>query len=200
MLESYEATTRGVEDKSELVFRADEDDPETVEFLKSRGYWVGVGPRENGYRSLPLFFNQLLSGATGDVLMCGNDDMVFVTPGWAPKLLATADLFVDGVFDLGVRTHNETHFPFACVSRRVADQIGFLFDPRIFWGDIYLRDVMAHFGRCVYVPDVQIDHEWMGHAPDPTFLEGEKARRDSHMQYHAIAVDEAVQKVRELLQ
>lgn len=130
--------------------------------------------------------------------MCGNDDMVFRTDMWAPLLLGVANQYPDGVFDLGVQTHNETHFPFGVVSKKVVDTLGFLFDPRIFWGDIYLRDVMGVFGRSVMVPQVKIDHDWVGNAPDSTFIEGESARRANWMQQHGAAVDDAVEKLKKI--
>ena len=166
LIESFEQTHNGV---AQMVFRVDEDDPDTRDYLFERcfpqalsPYRVVVGPRLEGYRSLPRFFNQMLSVATGDVLMCGNDDMVFRTAGWPALILNAANRYPDGLFDLGMATHNETHYPFSVVSRAAVNAMGFLWDPRIFWGDIFLRDVMAHFGRCEMLPHVQVDHEWAG--------------------------------------
>lgn len=189
MVRSYNRTSDP--DSSELVFRIDDDDEETRQYLAGHPRTL-IGPRLQGYRSLPTFFNEMLALATGDVLMCGNDDMLFRTEGWAPKLLSVANQYPDGLFDLGVKTHNEVNFPFACVSRKVVDALGFIFDPTIFWGDIYLRDIMVHFGRAVMVPEVQINHDWMGHLPDPVFLDGEQVRRANWMQFHEEAVRRAV--------
>lgn len=196
MLSSYDATTRGAEELSELVFRVDEDDLETQELL--RAHVTIVGPRMSGYASLPAFFNELAARATGDVLMCGNDDMVFKTPRWAVKILAEANRHPDGVFDFGMRTHNEAHYPFATVSKKVVEALGFIFDPRIFWGDIFLRDAMQALGRCRML-DVEIAHEWAGDSPDVTFVEGEKARRADWTANNALAVSDAVDKLRGLL-
>lgn len=199
MLSSYDVTTAGAEHASELVFRIDDDDQETRTFLAGRGHPTIVGPRHRGYESLPIFFNELATLATGDVLMCGNDDMVFKTEHWAPRILEASNGYPDGIFNFGVKTHNETHYPFAIVSRKVVEQLGFIFDPRIFWGDIFLRDTMAAFGRCSMLSHVEIDHDWIGHAPDKVFLEGEGARRANWMQRHGEAVDDAVAKLRELV-
>jgi glycosyltransferase involved in cell wall biosynthesis len=192
--------TAGQEKNAELVFRVDADDDETLEFLLRnvpQRHVVVVGPRLEGYRSLPLFFNEMLKHATGDIFLCGNDDIVFRTSGWVSLVLQAAEQYPDGVFDFGVLTHNETHFPLSIVSRKVTDCLGFIFDPRIFWGDIFLRDVMAEFGRAIVLPNVQIDHNWMGHAPDTTFLEGEHTRRSNWLDAaHATAVREAVEKIR----
>lgn len=197
MLNSYHATTQDdPPHSSELVFRVDNDDSETYEFLRPTLLQTVVGPRFTGYASMSVFFNELAAACSGDVLMLGNDDMLFKTPGWATKILDVANQFPDGLFDLGYRTLNESHFPFATVSRIVVDRLGFIWDPRIFWGDIYLRDIMQHFGRCVMISTVHIDHDWMGFHPDKTFSEGDRDVNSQDPTYwttrHAPAVAEAI--------
>lgn len=205
LIDSYRRTIGDNENNSEMVFRVDNDDEPSRALLESEGFRMIVGPRLQGYQSLPFFFNELAMIADGDVLMCGNDDMVFMTPGWALRLLAVANNFPDGLFDLGVTTHNETHYPFANVSKRVCDKLGFLCDPDIFWVDIYIRDVMAAFGRTVMVPDVAIEHDWAGFRPDQTFNEGGHRnviadRPDYWTHVHPQAVSRAVAALREMHQ
>lgn len=201
LLQSYYATASG--HLSEIVFRADNDDRDTLAYLAQCNHVTIVGPRLQGYRSLPTFFNDMLRASTGDVLLCGNDDMVFRTPGWAEQVLDVANCYPDGVFDIGVRTFNESHYPFAIVSRRLTEVLGFIWDPRLFWGDVYLRDVMQAVGRCVPLPAVHIDHDWIGHAPDQTFRDGRQEDPSNWSQAywvrHAEIVSEAVMKVREML-
>lgn len=194
MLESYEETALD-DGKSELIFRVDEDDWESRLFLSEHGHEVMVGPRLEGYRSLPTFFNELAKVASGDVVMCGNDDMVFRTPRWDSLMLDVANRYPDGIFDLGVSTHNHENFPFATVSKKVVDKFGFFFDPRIFWGDVFLLGVMAAFNRAIFLPNVVIDHDWMGFHPDATFADGDTVRRSNWMTYHQQAIDEAVEKL-----
>lgn len=197
LLQSYEETCldKGV---SELVFRVDDDDIATQNFLLPTEHTVVFGSRHNGYQSMPRFYNDMLSGACGDVLMCGNDDMIFQTPGWAEIILNIANQHQDGLFNIGVATMNEDHFPFSTVSRKMTDRLGFIWDPRVFWGDIFLRDVAAHFGRCVRLPSVQIVHDWAGLAPDQVFIEtrASKAQVEGDTSYwtgvHAQAVRDAV--------
>lgn len=205
MLESYVRTTGSAID-SELIFRVDEDDLPTQELLHGllHGRNLVIGPRHNGYESMPLYFNEMLGISTGDVLMCGNDDMVFKTPYWASRILDVANQYPDGLFDFGVKTYNEDHYPFSIISKRVTERLGFIWDPRIFWGDIFLRDVMGAFERCIKLPSVEIDHDWVGHAPDQIFIEANQQdifRRDPTywVGTHAQAVNEAVTKLKELV-
>lgn len=200
LLDSYAST---VVDKSEaeLVFRIDDDDLVSRNFLANHGhdYRLLIGPRRNGYRSMPTFFNELATASEGDVLMCGNDDMVFKTVNWPSAILAAANVFPDGLFDLGVTTHNEEHFPFSIVSRQVVKTLGFIWDPRIFWGDIFLRDVMAAFHRKVMLPIVEIEHDWAGFHPDLVFIESDKGIPANYWQdVHVPAVHEAVAKLERL--
>ena len=109
MIDSFEATNDGY---AVLLFRIDDDDVESWDFLAQYSYEVLVGPRLLGYTSMPAFFNELAAHATGDVLMCGNDDMVFRTPNWPSLVLDIANQYPDGLFDIGVSTYNETHYPF----------------------------------------------------------------------------------------
>lgn len=203
MLSSF-VTTVGASSQIELVLRLDDDDRRSYEILASLGYILVVGPRLQGYTSMPAFFNEMAAVATGDVLMVGNDDMVFKTPGWPALILEEANKFPDGLFDIGISTFNEDHYPFAITSKIVADHLGFFWDPRIFWGDIYLRDVMGTLGRTVKLPSVEVDHEWAGHAPDEVFVEArqnEIYNRDPTYWAgtHATAVAEAVAKLKELI-
>src|SRR6266496_987448 len=125
LLDSYYQTTQDAEACSELIFRVDEDDQETQVFLSEHPHRVVVGHRLSGYRSLPTFFNEMAAVITGDVLMSGNDDIVFKTPHWAPKILEIANQYQDGLFDIGVKAFNEDHYPYCITSRKVVECLGF---------------------------------------------------------------------------
>jgi hypothetical protein len=64
---------------------------------------------------------------------------------------------------------------------------------------------MSAFGRCVKLPSVQIDHDWMGHKPDQTF---EEARQHEFIHRdptywtvtHTDAVAEAVARLKATVQ
>lgn len=203
LLASYDATTADDGHCSELVFRVDEDDLASQDFLVHHcDHRIVVGPRHRGYDSMPVFYNEMADQASGDVFMCGNDDMVFKTGNWASSILEAARLYPDGLFDFGVSTHNETHYPFSIVSRKAVQCLGFLWDPRIFWGDIYLRDVMAYFGRTIMLSAVEIEHDWAGHRPDQVFRESDKDIVRRNPTYwsvtHRKAVDDAVSKLKEI--
>jgi hypothetical protein len=167
-LESYEKTVGG-SDKAELVFRCDNDDIESVKQLSFYSWPIIVGPRREGYKSLPSFYNDMLKLATGDLFVCGNDDMVFETKNWPEILIEEANKFPDGIFNIGVATGlNDDKFPFSVVSRKLAEAMGKINDERLLFSDIFLLDVAKHFGRAVRINSVAFRHDWAGFGDDQT--------------------------------
>ncbi len=188
----------------ELVIRLDDDDPETTAWARALSPQpiIVTGPRLNGYASLPRFFNEMAAVATGDLLMCGNDDMMFVTPKWHAHYLSRANQYPDGVFDLGCLTYPAGAFPFSVVSRQAVAALGFLNDERLLYSDIFLRDVMGHFGRLPFVSSVIIRHEDPDNGHDTVALDAKFALHQQAGDYwtlHNRCVNEAVEKVRPLL-
>ena len=207
LLESFDKTVVD-KDKAELVFRADQDDLETIEFLCGTPYKFLVGSRENGYRSLPSFYNDMVKIAKGDVLICCNDDAVFVTPNWPQKLLDIANKYPDGIFDLGMHVGvNENFFPFSVVSRRLVDILGLINDERLLFSDLFLLDIARYFDRAIHIPEVVITHCWSGNVPDQTRIDANKhefdmvfkddtgAWSDEYRDKHNKVVTEAVMKI-----
>ncbi len=188
----------------ELVIRLDDDDPETLAWaltLEPEPIIV-VGARLNGYASLPRFFNEMSAVATGDLLMCGNDDMTFATPGWDAHYLDRANQYPDGVFDIGCMTYPAGAFPWSVVSRQTVRTLGFLNDERLLYSDIFLRDLMGRFGRLAFLPDVTIYHEDPDHGEDQVALDAKLALHHdagTYWQLHNRCVSEAVAKIQPLL-
>ena len=168
MLRSYQETVTNP-GQSELVFRCDNDDLESVKYIAQHNWPILVGPRRDGYKSLPGFFNELTSIATGDLFVCGNDDMLFRTKGWPSLIIEEANKYPDGIFNIGVSTGlNDDKFPFSIVSRHFVQKLGKINDERLLFSDIFLLDVMKHFGRAVKLPTVTFFHDWAGHGDDLT--------------------------------
>jgi hypothetical protein len=207
MLRSFEATI-GDAGSAELVFRCDADDAETIEFLRQRPYPFIVGPRVEGYKSLPGFYNEMAAVARGDLLMCCNDDVEFRTPGWPALLAKAAAQYPDGIFNFGVNVGlNDDKFPFSIVSRRLVQALGFINDERLLFSDVFLLDVARHFGRAIRLETVTIFHDWAGHASDETrrdanrhefdmvFKDASGEWTDRYRELHDRAVAEAVAKI-----
>jgi len=146
--------------------------------------------------------------ATGDLLMCCNDDVVFQTRGWPGLLLAEARKYPDGIFNFGVNVGlNDDFFPFSIVSRQLVRTLGFINDERLLFSDVFLLDVAKHFNRAIRVKSVTIFHDWAGHGADETrrdanrhefevvFKDASGDWTDEYRRKHDQVVAEAVAKI-----
>jgi hypothetical protein len=192
-------TTLATAHPIEIVLRIDDDDTESEDWLRTaldpKPSLILRGPRLRGYRSLPKFFNQMAAASTGDLLICGNDDMTFHTPNWPAEFLAVANHYPDGIFNLGALTFPAGAFPFSCVSREVVRRLGFLNDERLLFSDIFLRDTLARFDRAIFLPHLHIKH--VG-ATNPDIDEIKRKMAVNAAEYwalHTRCVNEAVKKL-----
>lgn len=189
--------------RAELVFRIDDDDAESKMFLAEHPHKMVSGPRLNGYRSIPQFLEELRRAATGDLYLLGNDDMVLKTPNWARVVIDQANQYPDGIFCLGCDVQNAKNFVFPIVSKMAVDAMGHIMDPRLFWGDVYLRDVFQSFGRAIRFGEMKIDHRWAGRERDQTFREAHQEDpanwNEEYWARHRAVVAEAVERLRPLL-
>jgi hypothetical protein len=184
---------------------------DSLKILAEYDWLVVVGPRRQGYRSLPGFYNEMARVATGDILICCNDDVVIETPGWAQLVIEAANRYPDGIFDIGVSTvFTEDNYVFSCVSRKLVDRLGFINDERLVYSDIFLMDVAKHFGRLHKLWSVRFRHTWPGTNPDggdvtrlegrkveteQVFAEGTEVWSDEYRALHDRVVAEAVTRI-----
>ena len=201
MLESFEATVSDPE-QAEIIFRCDRDDRETIEYLCHTPHKIIVGPRQEGYKNLPAFFNEMASIAKGDLLMCCNDDVLFMTPNWPALILDEAAKYPDGIFNLGVNVGiNDDLFPFSIVSRKLVNILGFINDERLLCSDIFLRDVARHFNRTIRIDSVTVLHDWAGRVADETRADAGKHAAtivgdwSEYGKLHELAVNESINKI-----
>jgi len=195
----------------EVVFRIDEDDiesrtyltsPDLIGWLTMIGHvYIVVGPRLNGYATLPILINEAARAATANLLIVINDDVEFKSSGWDRRLCEEARTYPDGIFNLGVNTVlNNPNFVFPCQSRRQIEALGWFYDPRLVYPDIWLRDVLMPFGRAVRVEDVIIEHQWAGQTEDQERAVQQIVSRPDYWPLYAQCVHEGRQKIAAVLQ
>jgi len=183
----------------EVVLRADHDDADMVDYLRRRDHLFIVGPRRDGYITLPSLINDAARLSRADLVIVVNDDVEFMTPGWDAKLVDAAALYPDGIFNLGVDTVlNNANFVFPCVHRRTMEVLGCFYDERIVYTDIWLRDVMEPFGRAIRVDNVVIRHNWTGMTRDQQRALG-VVHGLGYQDLYARCVEEGREKVRQVL-
>jgi hypothetical protein len=197
LVDSYAVTVTNPR-SAELVFRVDSDDHLSQALLQDGPWRVLVGPQMDGYSSLPLFFDDMRTAAEGDVLLCGNDQMVFRTPAWPELVLAETNKYPDGIFHIGIGTFNDRIFPISIVSRKAVQTVGTLHDPRLHRTDAYWREVMAAFGRDLMLPAVRVE-QWVGRTPHRILTSARQsdARQwdDGYRALHRNVVADAVSKL-----
>lgn len=186
-------------DRVEVVLRCDVDDQPMIAALCELGQRFIVGPREKGYASLPAFANEAARLTTAPVVIVVNDDAEFVTQGWDTKIVQAADAYPDGMFVFGVETANAENFVFPCVGRRWIHRFGGIFDERVIYADVWIRDVFYPFGRAIRLPDVVIAHHWQGLSPDQV-----QATRNVHgadyQAHYRSCVEDGRAKVQQVLE
>ena len=183
----------------EVLCRIDDDDPDTAAFLARVGrVRVLVGSRLNGYATLATITNEAARQARAKLVLVVNDDVEFQTAGWDAHLQAAASQYPDGIFDLGVTTMNAGKFVFPCVSSRQIVILGGVFDERLIYTDIWLRDVVKPFKRAIRVPKVTITHHWEGKTDDQATAAA-KVQTPAYQQLYAQCVAEGQAKIRQAL-
>jgi glycosyl transferase/beta-hydroxylase protein BlmF len=188
----------------EVICRIDDDDGESQDYFAgtmvpmAEHTRVIVGSRLNGYATLATLTNEAAREAQADLILVVNDDVEFQTLGWDTKLLAAAATYRDGIFVLGVTTMNAGKFVFPCVSRRQIDLLGGVFDERLVYTDIWLRDVVKPFGRAIRVPEVTITHHWEGRTADQEAA-AKPTETPAYQALYAQCVKEGQQKIRKVL-
>ena len=151
--------------KVELLFYVDDDDilsipaiTELQDTIKGLTLKYRQGPRI----TLTQCWNELLPDVDGDLVMQGNDDIIFRTGSWdvmvEDKFKASTDkiLLVHGSDD---GMHFGNFAPHGIVHKRWVDAVGYFIPPYFSsdYGDKWLNDVANELGRRVYLPFI-VEH------------------------------------------
>lgn len=140
----------------EIWLYFDDDDPSRY---GDYGAEVVVGPRDGVGRA----WNQLARKTNAELLMMGNDDLVFHTVGWDRAAEEVLTLYPDGIFcawfnDGSPKAAERCAFPI--VSSIWVDALGY-FTPQCFnflYHDTWIADVGRRVGRLHYMPDILVEH------------------------------------------
>jgi glycosyltransferase involved in cell wall biosynthesis len=159
----HDTTTTGVE----VLAYLDDDDPQLSQYIRA------FQPNHNG--SVPIKFkigprlvmtknwNELLPIATGDILMQGNDDVLFKTPGWAEivedAFASEADRILLAFGEDGSGYHNGKFGPHPFVHRRWANALGYFIPPYFSsdFGDTWVNELGEALTRVKRLP-IEIEH------------------------------------------
>ena len=112
--------------------------------------------------SVSRSWNILASNCTGDIMIMGNDDLIYQTQNWDKILIEETRKFKDEIylmwFDDGVKKHNHANFPI--ISRKWYETLGY-FTPGCFnfgFNDTWLFELGLNVKRAHYIDTVKISH------------------------------------------
>lgn len=157
MINSAWITSR-LNPKPEVVLYIDYDDKVSVPIAKELNVKYMVGPRI----TLTQCWNECYHISTGDIVMQGNDDVIFQTDGWDKVIEDEFKKYEDKIVmvhgsDEGMHFSNFGPHPF--VHRRWVDTLGYFIPPYFScdYGDAWVNYIANSLNRRVYV-SIIIEH------------------------------------------
>jgi len=147
----------------ELLFYVDNDDPR----LSAYADWHLICPGNvkviiGEPMRTSMSWNILAKQCTGDILIMGNDDMMYRTEGWDHILLKRIAQFKNGIyvayFDDGI--NGESHAAFPIVSRLWYETLGYFTREsfHFLYTDTWISDIGKKLDRMCFIPEVMCEH------------------------------------------
>lgn len=117
--------------------------------------------------SVSKSWNEIAELSTGDVMIMGNDDLIYRTDGWDNILEKELEKFRNGEFEDDIfvawfddKINWDRHCAFPIVSRTWYDLLG-KFTPGVFnfgYNDTWIFEVGKMLGRLHFIPSVVVEH------------------------------------------
>lgn len=150
------AIKKSSEEIEVLLYIDDDDDTDYSDL----GHVIKIVGKPKGMGEI---FNELAAKAKGDLLLMGNDDMLFRSNGWDKTLRERVSIYPDNIFvawfDDGSGS-KKAKCVFPIVSREWIDCIGSLV-PEFFnflYHDTWLYDIAQKIDRRIYIKEVLLEH------------------------------------------
>ena len=202
----YEYTSE--RDRVEMLMYVDADDPakdlyldffehcqtEFKDFL--RIHFVFGAPK-----SVSQSWNELYIRSIGDIIIMGNDDLIYRTESWDRTVELESNIFKDDIYCMWMddRINRENHCAFPIVSRKWCETLGY-FTPGVFYfgyNDTWVFDIAKRVGRCRFLGGVIAEHMHFTQGKAPTDATYQRNRMSSHNHYK---MDEVIFNSKEMVQ
>ena len=126
--------------------------------------------------------NADMDGIDFDILFLISDDMIPIVPGFDNVIVETMKKHfpdMDGAlhFDDGFLGKDKT-ITLSIMGKKLYDKFGYIYHPdyRSFYCDLEFTDEVQRLGKCIYIPEVIVKHEWSGNSKnkDATYCRNSK--------------------------
>jgi len=154
--------TTEIKDNVEIQFYVDSNDPCIIDYMNINDYPGFVKFLFAKPQSISKSWNQIAKISEGDILIMGNDDLVYKTPGWDNILREKLTLYSDNIYVAWFNDmyNGEKHCAFPIISRKMFDILGY-FTPGIFeflCNDTWMFDIGKRINRTLYISEVITEH------------------------------------------
>jgi glycosyl transferase/beta-hydroxylase protein BlmF len=113
-------------------------------------------------KSVSKSWNDLYAKSVGDILIMGNDDLVYRTSLWDLRIENESERFEDEIYCMWMddMINDDRHCAFPIVSRKWCETLGY-FTPGVFefgYNDTWVYDIAKRIGRCKWIGNVVAEH------------------------------------------
>ena len=168
-----------VKNRVEMLMYVDVDDPTKDQYLDFfehcqtefkdflRIHFVFGAPK-----SVSQSWNELYIRSVGDIIIMGNDDMIYRTPSWDRIVELESNAYEDDIYCMWMddRINRENHCAFPIVSRKWCETLGY-FTPGVFhfgYNDTWVFDIARRIDRCRFLAGVIGEHMHFTQGKAPT--------------------------------
>ena len=147
----------------EMIVYVDLDDPRLADYKQlEANIEHNVVFLFGEHMSISKSWNSLAKLSTGNVLIMGNDDLLYRTSAWDKSLDLELDLYPDDIYCAWMedKINGESHCAFPIVSRLWYETLGY-FAPGVFnfgYNDTWVFDIAQRVDRCHFIPHIIAEH------------------------------------------
>lgn len=198
-------------ERVEVLLYVDDDDPQLKAYRAIMEHpWtlmrvhIEVGPSLFG--DIGSMWNAVAKLAMGNILYAGNDDLMHITKGWDVVVDREVANYPDDIYCLWFNDNinGEKHCAFPLVSRKWYEALGYLYPTgfKYCYPDTWVFDIGKKVGRCRYVGDVMVEHQWMGRHQDETYRRSRRQGEGDAQSFAARDPERVIEaeKIRRIMQ
>ena len=113
-------------------------------------------------QSVSKSWTDLYKKSVGDIIIMGNDDLIYKTPSWDRMVELESNAYEDDIYCMWMddRINSDIHCAFPIVSRKWCDTLGY-FTPGVFhfgYNDTWVFDIAKRVNRCRFLGGVVAEH------------------------------------------